>query len=464
VELDQATQAQSIVTGTEPTIGGYQPYTEWDGNKIQACVCDGGFFGPDCSQRFCPKGDDPLTTCGEVSTPSTDLHQVQTLTLVSQATTGNNHLRQTASNAGFFGTAHSDLIGDLVLHFTDDNGEVWTTDRINIVPGGGVGTSATAASNIATALSLLPNFKIPSVTVAASAAVNDADHAAQAFAITFNDERTSGEQTLLSCDPLPLGCQTGGCSPMYQQLKSWTTSSNVAPNWVASVTVSVTADVADPTPLPYAANVATTIAALITDDSVLDNSNFVNAAGQHVDQATVKVTIHKSVHASDLTTWGAHAAAGNYDTHSVRATYKAEWDFEGHAAGSFVTSPSCPNAAQPYCNFRFVPTGWATVADPSAGFPSNTGVGFNHVPIGHGLYINLPDALGGLEDANFDRTAVLTFSVATVHCDITQTVRSDVMFEDLECSGRGSCDHSSGTCTCFEGHYGDHCGLQTILV
>lgn len=36
-------------------------YDLWDADKNQACVCDPGFFGPDCSLRECPRGDDPLT-------------------------------------------------------------------------------------------------------------------------------------------------------------------------------------------------------------------------------------------------------------------------------------------------------------------------------------------------------------------------------------------------------------------
>jgi len=33
----------------------------WDAEMIYGCVCDTGYFGPDCSLRHCPTGDDPLT-------------------------------------------------------------------------------------------------------------------------------------------------------------------------------------------------------------------------------------------------------------------------------------------------------------------------------------------------------------------------------------------------------------------
>lgn len=35
-------------------------YTLWNSQMIRGCVCDRGFFGPDCSQRYCPHGLDPM--------------------------------------------------------------------------------------------------------------------------------------------------------------------------------------------------------------------------------------------------------------------------------------------------------------------------------------------------------------------------------------------------------------------
>jgi len=40
-------------------------YNLWENDKSQVCVCDGGYFGVDCSQKKCMKNDDPLT---EIST------------------------------------------------------------------------------------------------------------------------------------------------------------------------------------------------------------------------------------------------------------------------------------------------------------------------------------------------------------------------------------------------------------
>ena len=61
--------------GQAITYGGSSLTTTWDENRIYGCLCDsswpvglahgqfqrGEYFGPDCSQRRCPSGDDPVT-------------------------------------------------------------------------------------------------------------------------------------------------------------------------------------------------------------------------------------------------------------------------------------------------------------------------------------------------------------------------------------------------------------------
>ena len=44
-------------------------YSEWDADIVQGCVCDYGWMGPDCSQKQCPKGPDPLSS--EAYSPET---------------------------------------------------------------------------------------------------------------------------------------------------------------------------------------------------------------------------------------------------------------------------------------------------------------------------------------------------------------------------------------------------------
>jgi hypothetical protein len=52
------------------TTGGHSPggdgigvyYRNWDAEKIQMCFCDWGRNGADCGLKYCPAGDDPVTT------------------------------------------------------------------------------------------------------------------------------------------------------------------------------------------------------------------------------------------------------------------------------------------------------------------------------------------------------------------------------------------------------------------
>lgn len=49
----------------EGTVYSYS--APWDADKIYGCKCDEGYFGIGCTQRLCPKGDDPLTGTVNIS-------------------------------------------------------------------------------------------------------------------------------------------------------------------------------------------------------------------------------------------------------------------------------------------------------------------------------------------------------------------------------------------------------------
>lgn len=185
-------------------------YAGWDASKIQTCICDGGFWGPDCSQRYCPQGDDPLTLCG------VNVDQIQRLTIRFDTELAGAK-NQIWDGAGVNAPEVDVYNQELALKFTDTHGEVWKTQRIS-----NIWTNTTAITNIQTALEALPNQVIPSVEVTID---DDNDYNWQkAYLITFSDARTSGTQTLLECHDDPLGCMSAGCQPKYKQprmLEEW---------------------------------------------------------------------------------------------------------------------------------------------------------------------------------------------------------------------------------------------------
>lgn len=77
VTLSQmAGMSNAMPFGPASSYGGYPDTTTWDQDKIYGCVCDSAwsvgfasgqtqaaqYYGPDCSLKHCPSGDDPRTT------------------------------------------------------------------------------------------------------------------------------------------------------------------------------------------------------------------------------------------------------------------------------------------------------------------------------------------------------------------------------------------------------------------
>lgn len=143
-------------------------YKAWDRNKTQACVCDAGYQGIDCSQRVCPSGDDPITRNSEpaegasveyVNSPHTGGQEAQIQTFgrlfaptASVCSDGASPDRETCENAGNVWTTY----GTFALEFTDEFGDKWVTQTLEW---------DASAADVENALEALPNSVIQDVIV-----------------------------------------------------------------------------------------------------------------------------------------------------------------------------------------------------------------------------------------------------------------------------------------------------------
>jgi len=157
----------------------------WDRMKTRSCACDRGFESTDCSQRMCPKGDDPLTDCDAAGTA----HQndVQLLTF-------NNELMVAAA------VSDTDVDGSFTLTFMDMFGGNYTTRPIEVLGQAAAANVAAAqpyADDMELALEALPNFVIPNVTVTPVVRGGVYD-----FEVEFVDAANAGMQNLLQCSML----------------------------------------------------------------------------------------------------------------------------------------------------------------------------------------------------------------------------------------------------------------------
>jgi len=107
-------------------------YRLWDEDATMGCVCDGGYTGPDCSQKICKYGVDPLYNDDE----STIRYSNFTYQIYTRAATT--------------------ITGNYSIWFQDHTGEDWQTGPIDI---------AATCTEVTDALEALPNNVIPKNTV-----------------------------------------------------------------------------------------------------------------------------------------------------------------------------------------------------------------------------------------------------------------------------------------------------------
>jgi len=133
-----------LLTEYNTANGVNRKYNLWDGDMARTCVCDPGFTGADCSEKYCPHGDDPLTRTHQVD-------EVQWIEVRSECTAG----------------CTGSLGGTATFTYTDHFGQEWTTDPIAIQHYDGTTAADQMATDLQNALKALPNDIIPDVSVTA---------------------------------------------------------------------------------------------------------------------------------------------------------------------------------------------------------------------------------------------------------------------------------------------------------
>jgi hypothetical protein len=137
-----------------PVLNRSVAYSLWDADMVHGCVCDPGFYGHDCSQRYCPKGDDPLTT-GQAN-------EVHTLSCTCTATCA--------------GTFTLSFRGRTTAPIPHDAGHALVKQKLealdtvaSVAVSFSAGVAVCAATAVATTIEFTGNFgDLPAMTVASS--------------------------------------------------------------------------------------------------------------------------------------------------------------------------------------------------------------------------------------------------------------------------------------------------------
>jgi len=140
------------------------PYRLWDQHKTLGCKCDAGYSGPDCSQRVCKYGADPLYY--------DDQRNVRAPTFTYQFNSA---------------SSGSTISGNYSIVFYDRTGEDWETRPIQVS-----GTSSTCV-DVINALEALPNKVVPPGSV-----------------LCYQHAAAAGTESSVSADkPVPATSYTG---------------------------------------------------------------------------------------------------------------------------------------------------------------------------------------------------------------------------------------------------------------
>lgn len=469
----------SEITTTVP-----YPSSAWDASQIQACVCDAGFFGTDCSQRSCATGDDPLTLCA-----STHKGQVQELVVslgsglnvivggAEGANTDEGMALFGVSDVYTFAQARGDQsLAQFRVGATDANGQVFYPPTAAKGLFAVDGSPDLGAQSLEVTLENIADFKVRNVHVTGqtrNVSLGGVDNTvlSKRYLVSFVPYEPSssnyGVQQPLVCDS-GYSCSSAGCAPTvkmpflyrYAAIKDerlsfdaqavspgahfnfYTGKFNTAADFAAFKFIRLSSISMPRLPPGMSVDTGISSTSLARYDVrvlvVVQDPSDPNNANNPVDVYWTKVIYgHPNIATDTYEYVSSSSSAGVWS--SARQA-----DFQGTLLG--------------FTYRGLIPTSLTA-----------------SVPDAPGVVLEFPATNLVNADTNFKFFEIL---VKLPSCSVTPLVTGtefvdvsgnaitpvDTGVENAECSNRGQCNRNSGLCECFNGFYGIACSRQTTMV
>jgi len=460
---------------------------------MQACRCDPGFFGTDCSQRMCPTGDDPLTVCpttkmgGAIQEIKITLGSKLNLQFPSGAAgflppLGSEQFDSTSEGMSLFGTSDTVTVeamansassySQIRVGYTDayGNGYIGRTAASSVFNLNGAGETS-----LKVALENTP--KVKSVTVSSAMPVNAYGSYSileRRYVVTFTPDYVSsvnvGQQNALLCSS-GYGCSGHGCSPMVSMpfLYRYGTSVSYATDLTTSAT---------PTFNFFAGQ--------SNSASSFTNKYFIRLDASSTPRMPLNMVPDASLTSSDPTgvRYDARLLVAVQDSPGgvddavdmfwTRVVYghlnisSETFEWSNGLSGVWSTTSSKPASFNPsllgFTFQGFIPS----AAGSNGGFKAT-------IPEAPGMILEFPSRNMVGTDGYFTFYEIL---VKLPSCKVTPLVVGDEFtsatgtaltpvdskVENVECSNRGQCNRDTGMCECYSGFYGVSCSRQTTMV
>ena len=386
-----------------PTYSGSAYAKDWASERMQRCLCDDGWGGPDCSQRTCPSGTHPQAcqTC-----PGDSAATVTALTLalpLPPDATGASHVAPGSD--------------DLVLSVCGG------TARTPAIHGAWAGTPAAAAA-IAAALAATPCLAASgtAVAVAPVAGGGGASLSVSYLITTTSSQRpASASASAIAC-PAPTlpGCTTPGCRPFYAQPRALLPPPS-PPAWLAVSQASILQ--APPLPAPAVAGPEAP-AWGVTATLVLSRGGGSSSSGGGGAGGGAVVVLHR---------WSGVAVYGGAPLSLAQAVAAGSRAFETE------DTPLPPGVLR-------------------QGLVGPFGLVLN-VSEADDMQV-VADMVGAGPSWSFP------YAWSLPSCSAVVTAVPSGGGLSSECSSAGLCDRGTGLCQCFPGYQGSACqrGVETAIV